>query len=181
MDGSETVPLAPTVRATLASGDHVATRIDAALDASYRLAAVILGDPIEAEDAVADAALVAWRARRQLRDLARFDAWFGRILVNTCRDRLRRRRRHPIVEIDATRPDDGPDFRDASHRQDLVARGIARLPADEQVVLTLRFWSDLTVDAIAERTNVPPGTVKSRLNRAMGRLRIALETEEDGT
>ena len=44
-----------------------------------------------------DAALVAWRGFGKLRDVDRFDAWFGRILVNGCRDRLRARRRRPIV------------------------------------------------------------------------------------
>ena len=58
---------------------------------------MILGDPVEAEDAVHDAAVVAWRGFAGLRDRDRFEAWFGRILVNGCRDRLRRRRRRPIV------------------------------------------------------------------------------------
>jgi RNA polymerase sigma factor (sigma-70 family) len=74
---------------------------DRQLDASYRLAAVILGDALEAEDAVSDATLAAWRSFGSLRDLARFDAWFARILVNGCRDRLRRRRRRPIVDLGA--------------------------------------------------------------------------------
>ena len=57
---------------------------------SYRLASAILGDPNEARDAVHDAFVTAWRKWSTLRDHQRFDAWFGRIVVNTCRDRLRR-------------------------------------------------------------------------------------------
>ena len=64
-----------------------------AIDAAYRYATLILGDRNEAEDATHDAALTAWRRFADLRDPARFDAWFGRILANTCRDRLRARRR----------------------------------------------------------------------------------------
>jgi RNA polymerase sigma-70 factor (ECF subfamily) len=60
------------------------------------LAAVILGDPVEAEDATHDAALRAWERWGSLRDPDRFDAWFGRIVVNECRDRLRRRRLRPL-------------------------------------------------------------------------------------
>ena len=62
------------------------------LDASYRLAALILRDPVEAQDATHDAFLQAWQKWSSLRDVDRFDAWFGRILVNVCRDRLRRAR-----------------------------------------------------------------------------------------
>ena len=55
----------------------------------------------EAEDAVHDAAVSAWAGFRSLRDPARFEAWFSRILVNGCRDRLRRRKRTPIVDVSA--------------------------------------------------------------------------------
>ena len=60
---------------------------------AYRLARAILLDDAEAEDAVQEASLAAWRRRDSLRDPARFDAWFDRILVNQCRDQLRRRKR----------------------------------------------------------------------------------------
>ena len=62
------------------------------LDGAYRLATVILGDSMEAEDAVHDAAIAAWRSWSSLRDPERFEAWFSRIVVNACRDRLRSRR-----------------------------------------------------------------------------------------
>lgn len=65
--------------------------VDQHLDGAYRLAGVILNDRIEAEDAVHEAAVAAWRGFADLRDPARFDAWFRRILVNECRDRLRDR------------------------------------------------------------------------------------------
>jgi len=69
------------------------------LDAAYRLAGVILGNAAEADDATHDAALAAWRKRDGLRVSARFEPWFTRIVVNVCRDRLRGRRRHRVVEV----------------------------------------------------------------------------------
>src|SRR5687767_13282049 len=62
------------------------------LDRAYRLAGFILGDAREAEDATQDAMLRAWHQRDSLRDLHKAQAWFDRILVNVCRDRLRRKR-----------------------------------------------------------------------------------------
>ena len=62
---------------------------DEHLDAAYRLARAILRDPTEAQDATHDAIVQAWRKWSTLRDPSRFQPWFDRILVNTCRDRLR--------------------------------------------------------------------------------------------
>lgn len=156
--------------------DAFAAVLDRQLDSGYRLAAVILGDPVEAEDAVHDAAVAAWRAWHQLRDPARSEAWFTRILVNQCRDRLRaRRRRHgvapatPAIAADAAGP---------LAARDAIERALAVLDPDEQLVVVLRFWRDLTVDQIAERLGIPAGTVKSRLHHALGRLRTALRVDE---
>ncbi len=73
------------------------------LDASYGLARAILGRSGDAEDAVHDAFETAWHKWPSLRDPARFEAWFGRIVVNTCRDRLRReaRRRTEVLDPQA--------------------------------------------------------------------------------
>src|SRR5512146_872730 len=71
--------------------------LDQHLARSFRLAALILGNESEAEDAVQEATVAAWRHFRELRDPNRFDAWFQRIVVNNCRDRLRRRRFLPLI------------------------------------------------------------------------------------
>ena len=159
-------------------GDLVAAQLDGA----YRLAAVILGDPLEAEDAVSDAAVAAWAGFAGLRDVARFDAWFGRILVNGCRDRLRRRRRVRLVDIGATleilRGDERlPDLSSDAADRDAIARAMGRLDPDHQVILVLRFWLDLSIDVIADRLAIPAGTAKSRLHNAKRRLRQVLDDE----
>jgi RNA polymerase sigma-70 factor (ECF subfamily) len=160
--------------------DEFRALTDRHLDGAYRLAAVILGDAMEAEDAVHDAAVAAWRSWSTLRDADRFEAWFSRIVVNTCRDRLRARRRRPVLElqVDLAGSSDTTDT-DAVAARDALARAFGVLDPDERIVVVLRFWRDLTVEAIAERTGVPAGTVKSRLNRALGRLRTALTVAEN--
>src|SRR4029079_3010114 len=72
-------------------------------DAAYRLAGIILGDRVEAEDATHDAVVTAWKRYGSLGDPSWFEPWSQRILVNTCRDRLRRERRRPVVEIEPER------------------------------------------------------------------------------
>jgi RNA polymerase sigma-70 factor, ECF subfamily len=162
-----------------------AALLDRGLDGQYRLAAVILGDPVEAEDAVHDAAVVAWRGFAGLRERDRFEAWFGRILVNGCRDRLRARRRGPVViPIPTFEPagqalrttDDGGG---AVATRDLLGRALADLDPDHAIVVALRYYADLTVPEIAARIGIAEGTVKSRLHHALRRLRTSVERAEE--
>jgi len=152
--------------------------LDAALDAAYGRAAVILGDRFEAEDAVHDAAEKAWRHWRELRSEDRFDAWFGRILVNTCRDRLRRRRRLRTIEVAADLAGDAtvrsPAAVDVVDARDRVRRALSVLTADERIAIVLRYDADLTVPAIAALTGAPEGTIKSRLHHALRRLKDSM-------
>lgn len=186
-----------------------------ALDAAYRYATLVLGDRAEAEDATHDAALSAWRHYDQLRDPERFDAWFGRILVNACRDRLRARRRmaRPVAdpgpadggggfawnpagkaaaEFASTRGGGSPapssgdlavsadDPAERIARRDALSAALRSLSPEHVEVVVLRFWADLTVDQIAARIGVGPGTVKSRLHYALRNLRAAVGADEDG-
>jgi RNA polymerase sigma-70 factor (ECF subfamily) len=148
-----------------------------ALSGAYRLAGYLLRDATEAEDAVQDSLERAWQAWPRLRQTDRFDPWFDRIVVNVCRDRMRRSRGVRMLELDdelagATFGRD--PFRDALAR-DEVGRLVRSLPADQQIVVALRFWRDLSLEDIAERLNVPLGTVKSRLHYAMRSLRTELD------
>jgi RNA polymerase sigma-70 factor (ECF subfamily) len=150
---------------------------DRCLDDSYRLAAVVLRDQTEAQDVVHDAVLLGWRKFGSLRDPARFDAWFGRIVLNLCRDRLRARRRGQVrdaalvAEIDMGRRD---DFGRVAER-DAIAAAFPKLDPDLQLVVALRFYKDLQLEAIAELLGIPLGTVKSRLHTGLKRLRAELE------
>jgi RNA polymerase sigma-70 factor, ECF subfamily len=157
-----------------AGGLDVAGLVMARLGDSYRLARAILLDDGEAEDAVQEASLAAWRHRDTLRDEGRFDAWFDRILVNQCRDQLRRRGRAvklaapPIGFQPASTPTETGSDDDLDHALDA-------LDADHRIVVVMRYWQDRTVDDIAERVGIPAGTVKSRLHHSLRTLRAALE------
>jgi RNA polymerase sigma-70 factor (ECF subfamily) len=145
------------------------------LDSAYRLAWAILGNGGDADDATQDAFALAWRNRKSLRDPDRFDAWFGRILVNVCRQRLRHRARQSVRSLDET---DEPAVADSSGHattRDAIARAMARLDPDHRIVVVLRYWADLSVDEIAARLDVPAGTVKSRLHYALRSMRPKLE------
>jgi RNA polymerase sigma-70 factor, ECF subfamily len=120
--------------------------------------------------------LRAWRAAASLRDPAGFQAWFDRILVNVCRDRLRRRGKVRLVELDEAQSISAvrDPFRTFLDR-DEVLRAMASLDEDHRIVIVLHYWADLTLDAVAERVGWPVGTVKSRLHRGLATMRSRLD------
>lgn len=154
--------------------DAFAQLIEGEATTAYRMALVILGSPTEAQDATQDACLRAWRDLPRLRHAARWQAWFRKLAVHAAQDRARRLRRIPEIRI---QPDDGMLVSDptaAIVARDRLRRGFRQLSADDRSVLTLRYYSDLTVPDIAEVLDIPLGTAKARLHRALARLRAVL-------
>jgi RNA polymerase sigma-70 factor (ECF subfamily) len=147
------------------------------LDAAYRVARAILRDSTDAQDATHDAFEQAWRKWSTLRDPARFEPWFDRILVNACRDRLRSSRRQLTDISDEVAISTGDPFAQA-HDRDLLTNAIAGLSPDHRVVVALRYYRDLPVEEIASRLDIPAGTVHSRLHYALKRLHAAIDTAE---
>jgi RNA polymerase sigma-70 factor (ECF subfamily) len=145
------------------------------LAAAYRTAAVLLRDTAEAEDATQEALMRAWQQWDRLRDDERAGAWFGRILVNVCRDRLRSRRTAVVRWLpDPTSSDPAGD----TTEREALWEAFAGLTVDQRIVVALRYYLDLPIEEIAERTGVPLGTVKSRLHHALQAMRAAYEAQE---
>jgi len=146
--------------------------LDDALDRSFRLAAVILGDRDEAEDAVSDAALRAWQHVASLHDPEKFQAWFSRILVNVCRDRLHQRHRPSIVAY-AT-PAIADPFA-ASVERAALREALSALTPEHRAVIALHYLEGLTAEQISAQLDLAVGTVKSRLHYGLAELRAAYD------
>jgi RNA polymerase sigma-70 factor (ECF subfamily) len=167
------------LRAELAGGgtdraDAFAFLLDRSLNRHLRLATVILGNREDAEDAMGDAALRAWQHIGSLRDPDRFDAWFGRILVNVCRDRIRERQRGRASVLSSDPASGGDQFADSVERAALH-QALGELTPEHRAVVALRYLEGLTVDEIAEYTGTRAGTVKSRLHYGLAELRAAYD------
>jgi RNA polymerase sigma-70 factor (ECF subfamily) len=160
--------------------DAFAQLVDRRLNDSYRLAGYILGNAADAEDAVQEAIVRGWQAWGRLRESERLEPWFDRIVVNVCRDRLRRRRTIRFVELDEGIGVHGTDPFAAALARVEVDRIVGVLDVDQRAIVLLRFWRDLQVDEIAERLGMPSGTVKSKLHYALRALRDAAERQAAG-
>jgi len=145
------------------------------LDASYRLAGAILRNWADAEDATHDALVRAWRSWDQLRDHAMFERWFDRIVVNTCRNRLRSPSRQETRDLSDELAVVGRDPMASVGDRDQIGQALARLSADHRIVVALRYYRDLPIEEIAARTGVPVGTANSRLHYAMRQLRQEID------
>jgi RNA polymerase sigma-70 factor (ECF subfamily) len=140
------------------------------------LATWMLRDADSGDDAVQEAVLLGWEKRRTLRNPQQVDAWLNQILVNACRQELRRRSRQN-VKLARAGTIGGHD--DVSAQRDEIAAAMACLKPDEQIVVALRFGRDLSIPQIAAHTGLREGTVKSRLHYALERLRAALAVQQN--
>jgi RNA polymerase sigma factor (sigma-70 family) len=152
------------------------------LDDAYQLAGYLLGDADEARDAAQEASARAWAKFDSLRDRTAFEPWFRRILVNECRDRLRRRGRVRFVRLERDdRSDDAPDDPSADDpfastlARDALGRALGVLDPEERAVVVLHYWHDLTTAEIADTLGMRQGTVKFRLHSAYGAMRRQLQ------
>ena len=166
------------------AGDHDAfeelTRVE--IRQLFVVARLILRDDLKAEEATQEALLAAWRRLPGLRDPDRFGPWLHRLLVNACYREARRsgRRQSIEVHIDPVVLTDAPGSVDtvaALANRDQVERGFRRLDVDQRTVLVMHYFLGFSLDEAAEVLGVPPGTVRSRLHRAINAMRAALEAD----
>lgn len=145
----------------------------------YLLCLRMTGSREDAQDCAQEALLRAYRAFGRFRGEANARTWLYRVARNVCIDFLRARRQ--TVSLDSLReagfdmPDEATPSAymalDAADRKAALERAIALLPDDQREILILRDMQGLAYDEIGRVLRLPPGTVKSRLNRARERLR----------
>ncbi len=142
---------------------------------AFRLAFGLLHDSQEAEDAVQEAVFKAWRKLGNLREGSPLRPWFLAIVANQCRS-MRKRRRWSVQEAEEI-PEAAAPSLDIAAALDL-RRALARLGHDERLILVLRYYLDLPFDEIAATLDVTPKAARSRVERAVARLRPIVTMEE---
>lgn len=149
--------------------DDLETWLQDGYDQSFRTACLILGNRSDAEEAVQEAFLRAWRFRASLATGADVRPWLYRVVVNTCNSKLRKEiphRDHRVAdeELDVLSETDDVAERLAGG-SDLIT-ALQSLPVHLRVVVVLRYFADLSERELATAIGKRPGTVKSRLHEA---------------
>ena len=146
-----------------------------------RVAFVVSGSASEAEDAVQEAFVKAYHALGRFRAGAAFRPWLMRIVANEAINRRRAARRHAALALRAAegRPVDDavPSPEGAALAQEVrreLVEAVNRLKAEDRLVIAYRYWFELSEEEMAEAMGCRRGTVKSRLSRALDRLRREL-------
>ena len=121
----------------------------------------------------------AWRELPGLRDAERWSAWFRRITVNAAIDAGRRKKAMRIVPLAFHEPSPMADSSVGLAERDEVTQAMSHLDANDRALLALRFGHDLELPDVAAALDIPLGTAKSRLHRALGRMRKELETVDE--
>lgn len=138
----------------------------------------ILRDRALAEDAVQQAMLDAWRNLPRLRDPARLQAWLYRLTVNACYAEAKKARHWlPNMSVEARHEPVAPDEIGVVADRELLDRGFRRLSVDQRAVLVLRHLVGLPLEEIARTLDIPPGTARSRLFRALQSMRATIEAD----
>ena len=146
-----------------------AARVEACERRLYRVARTMLRSDADCEDAVQEALLKAWAKRGTLREEAYFETWLTRILINECRNLVRRR---PVSEAELPESLAAPQTDDSALLSALMC-----LPEKNRITLELHYIEGYGIREIAQILHVPEGTVKWRMNR--GRTLLKQELGEE--
>jgi RNA polymerase sigma-70 factor (ECF subfamily) len=159
--------------------DAYGTLIDTYQTVALKTAYVFTGSAADAEEVVQDAFIKAFRRLGGFRRGAPFRPWFLAIVANEARDRWRALARRKTVPFDvegvavATR-DAAPPLAEVERRDELAV-ALRELSAADRDIIACRFFLDLSEADTATVLGIRRGTVKSRITRALERLRLKLE------
>lgn len=149
-------------------------------ETAFRVAYLLLGDPADAEDVTQEAFIRAYGALDRF-DLSRpLRPWLLNIVTNLARNRRRSIGRYfaalgRLARAEPERMVAPPDDHDHRDQANQVWEAVRQLDVGDQQIIYLRYFLDLPVAETAETLGIPSGTVKSRLHRALGRLRSVIQ------
>ena len=153
--------------------------VEAYQSAVYRICLRSGLSPADAEEAAQDAFVKAWQALPRFRGDCRFSTWLYRLAVNAAIDTARRQKRHGDTEdLDSLPLPDGEDTpQQEMEKQEAVLcvrKALAAVKEEYRTPLLLRYMQDLSYEEIGKALGLPPGTVKSRINRGKAQLKEIL-------
>jgi RNA polymerase sigma-70 factor, ECF subfamily len=162
------------------SADAIESLVRRHWDSAHRAAFLIVHDAAAAEDIAQEAMIAAVRSIDGFDRRRPFRPWLHRIVVNRSLDWLRARGRRPEVSVELTGADPGGAVQVAERPDalsDELMRALGALDPDQRALIVMRHLLGYRSAELARMLDIPPGTVRTRLARALKRLRELLEAE----
>jgi RNA polymerase sigma factor (sigma-70 family) len=151
---------------------------------AFRVAYQVTGDAADAEDAAQEAFVNAYYALGRFRPGAPFKPWLCRIVANEARNRRTSAQRRTVLaqralvaQSSGDSAQSPEDAAEAGEFRSTIVAAMRRLREDDRLILAYRLFFDLSEAEMAEALDCPRGTVKSRLSRALTRLRAVLPAD----
>jgi RNA polymerase sigma-70 factor (ECF subfamily) len=145
----------------------------------FAVAADLLGDRTEAEDAVQEALVRVLDGYHRLREPRALESWFFTVLTNLCMRSLRRRRVvGAFARLVGARGEPSRDADDRAPDHARLINALDRLPVMQKTAIVLRYGHDLGLDEVADAMGIGAETVKTHLKRARTRLRAELGVKD---
>ena len=138
----------------------------------YRIAWTYMGNNQDVEDVVQDALMKAWEKRNTLRNQSQFRPWLTQILVNQCKNALRKRKKISFFPLE-----EETIAIELSPEEMYVQDAVHYLKPDQRMVITLFYLDGFSVKDIADTVGSPIGTIKARLHAARKQLKKILQVE----
>lgn len=166
-------------RARRGDADAFEQLVIAYRDQVFRLALRMCGNEADADEVAQEAFLSAWKALPNFRGDSRFSTWLYQLTSHAAIDLMRREKRQiaaeDITDVGAPDPAPGPQQQaEQSETRQAVRDAMAQLSPEYRQIVVLRFLQELSYEEIGAVLKLPPGTVKSRLNRAKSQLKDIL-------
>ncbi len=138
-------------------------------DQLLKTSMAFLGDRDMAKDCISETIAKVYKHRKKVKEPVFFKTWVMKILINECKDELKRNQKYIALpeDFDIAQPIE-EDF-------EFVKETMERLPFDLKQIIVLKFYNQLTFREISLVLNIPESTIKSRYTLALRKMRVELE------
>lgn len=142
----------------------------------YKLAYVYMRNPEDAMDAMEDMIVILYENIDHLKNEGSFYSWSKTILVNCCKNSLRKKNK--VILLDVLQNEHQDDFLEQKDEQLRLDKHLQELSIKHREVIKLRYFMDMDYQSIAELLRIPVGTVKSRISIGLKKLKVVLGGEK---
>lgn len=156
--------------------DALVQLIMAEKEVYYKLAYVYMKNAEDAMDAMEDMILILYENISRLKNESSFYSWSKTILVNCCKNSLKKKNK--VVFLETLQEQQQDSFVAETDEQLRLEKHLGELNSKQQEVIRLRYFMDMDYQSIAELLKVPLGTVKSRISIGLSKLKVVLGGEE---